>query len=265
VNPTSSDLPPEPLTTERVRANFNDPGTVLHYARAAQNLGLWTSERILIEQWLPDCGAPLLEVGCGAGRALLALWQLGYRDLTGVDFAESLLDVARRLASLQAAGGIRWIHAEASRLQALDFGDPPRLFAGVLFLFNGLMQLPGRSRRRDALRALHGLCRTGAPLIFTSHDRDDDTAGVGYWRRETERWSRGEQDPRLIEFGDRYFINEHGGHTFMHLPVRGEIVEDLAATGWVLRFDAMRRAVATEPPAVREFADECRFWVASRG
>ena len=83
------------------------------------------------------------------------------------------------------------------------------------------------------------------------------------WRLETERWVRGNQDPQLIEFGDRYFEDE-AGRTFMHLPDRREILEDLAATGWTHVFDAMRREIARETRAVRDFSDECRFWVAHR-
>ena len=50
----------------------------------------------------------------------------------------------------------------------------------------------------------------------------------------------------------------------MHLPTRREILDDFAATGWSPRFDAMRRTLAVESAAVREFSDECRFWVAQR-
>ena len=50
----------------------------------------------------------------------------------------------------------------------------------------------------------------------------------------------------------------------MHLPDRDEILADLAATGWRHEFDALRREVAREPAAVRDFSDECRFWAARR-
>ena len=50
----------------------------------------------------------------------------------------------------------------------------------------------------------------------------------------------------------------------MHLPTRAEVLDDFAATGWTPTFDAMRRTLAVEAEKVREFADECRFWVARR-
>jgi SAM-dependent methyltransferase len=274
------------ICSETVRADFNDASVVVHYTRAAHQLGLWASERLLIERWLPVRAAPLLEVGCGAGRATLGLWDLGYHCLTGVDFAEELLEQARRLAAWRAADAIRFVQADATELhrchllndneavarrsRSADAGAESRgtpsesRFVGALFLFNGLMQIPGRENRRQALRAIRAVCRTGAIFIFTTHDRDDEPRDQPHWAAEADRWAHDGQDPRLVEFGDRYFHNDHGGHTFMHLPTQAEVREDLAATGWILQFDAMRRSLAPESRAVREFSDECRFWVAGK-
>jgi SAM-dependent methyltransferase len=250
------------ISAQQVRADFNDLQAVLHYTRAAHALGLWHSERALIERFFPDRTAPLLEAGCGAGRATLGLWSLGYRNVTAFDFAEELLDQARSLAAERGAEAIRFLHADATNLRACPLlGAGP--FRGALFLFNGLMQIPGRENRRKALRELHRVCAAGAPLLFTSHDRDSSPTERALWRLETLRWTRGDQDPRLVEFGDRYFQDE-AGNTFMHLPDRREILEDLGATGWVHAFDAMRADVASESRAVRDFSDECRFWVASK-
>ena len=264
------------ISAATVRADFNDLSSVVLYTRAAHELGLWNSERVLIERFFPDRDAPLLEAGCGAGRVTIGLWSLGYRHLTAFDFAEELVDQARSLAAERHATAIRFLHADATALSSpvlqpaaeMDQRGPkhratPEPFAGALFMFNGLMQIPGRENRRAALRELHRVCRPGAPLLFTSHDRDSSPTERALWRLETLRWVRGEQDPRLVEFGDRYF-EDQAGRTFMHLPDRREILEDLAATGWEHAFDAMRREVANEPKAVRDFSDECRFWAAKR-
>ncbi len=250
------------ITLSTVREDFNDPLAVAHYARAAHFLGLWESERILIERCFTDKSAPLLEAGCGAGRVTIGLWHQGYTNLTAFDFAEELVEQARYLATERGAGAIRFHVADATTLKRCHPLTDTR-FAGGLFLFNGLMQIPGRKNRRTALHELHQVCAPGAQLLFTTHDRDSSPVERAMWRLEAERWARGAQDTHLVEFGDRYFADEVG-RTFMHLPDRAEVLADLAATGWGHEFDAMRSEVAKESQAVREFSDECRFWVARK-
>ena len=289
------------ISSETVRADFNDVNTVVHYARAAHFLGLWKSERMLIERFFPDLSAPLLEAGCGAGRVTLGLWDMGYTRIAAFDFAEELLDQARSLATERGATSIQLFLADATRLRESlpplatnqvchvirdkpGLENPPDApssgegsdtvchvlrdkgagFAGALFMFNGLMQIPGRENRRKALRELAAVCAPGAPLLFTTHDRNSSRMEKALWRLEAVRWETGQQDTRLVEFGDRYFEDETG-RTFMHLPDRNEIMEDLAETGWNHEFDSLRRELASEPRSVRDFSDECRFWVGRKG
>lgn len=250
-----------PVTSRTVRGDFNDLRAVVHYTRAAHELGLWHSEHAVFAEHLPNKRAHLLEAGCGAGRVTLGLWETGYKRITAFDFAEELLAQAQALLQERGAGRtVTLFHADARQVAAA----PPvtgRRFDAALFMFNGLMQIPRRRHRRRALRQLHALCHPGAPLIFTTHDRDVSANERAAWRREAARWAAGKQDPALVEFGDRYFEDDVG-RTFMHLPDRPEILADLKATGWRHHWDALRREIAQEPKAVRDFSDECRFWVA---
>lgn len=253
-------MPTRKISSAVVRADFNELRAVIHYTKAAHGLGLWRSEQLLIERYFPDRAARLLEAGCGAGRVTIGLWELGYRNLTAFDFASELVDQAISLALERRAKAIRFFVGDATKLTAATAPLAPP-YQGVLFMFNGLMQIPGRENRRAALRALRAVSAAGAPLLFTTHDRDHSPAERALWRLETLRWVRGDQDPRLVEFGDRYFEDE-SGRTFMHLPDRREVLEDLAETGWRHECDTLRRDVSRETKAVRDFSDECRFWVA---
>ena len=249
------------VTSDTVRSSFNDIPSILYSARAAHFLGLWKSERLLIDRFLPDPSARILEAGCGAGRVAIGLWRLGYRNIAAFDFASELLDQAQSLAREQGADAIEFHCADATTVEGSAFA-PGAAFQGALFMFNGLMQIPGRQDRRAALMRIHALCAPGAPFIFTTHDREN-SHDDGFWQAEAARWARGGQDPRLREFGDRQFHDE-SGQVFIHIPDRTEILEDLAATGWTREADTMRSALAKETPAVAEFSDDCRFWVARR-
>ena len=251
------------VDSDAVLSNFNYIPSVLYYTRAAHFLGLWKSERLLIERFLPDAQTRILEAGCGAGRVAMGLWKAGYQRITAFDFANELLDQAQSLAREQGAGTILFRCADATTVDRSVFSmGAGESFGGALFMFNGLMQIPGRPNRRKALERIHALCSPGAPFIFTTHDRDNSHAG-GFWLAEASRWKMGQQDPRLREFGDRQFIDE-SGQVFIHIPDRTEILEDLAATGWRLEVDSMRSKLARETAAVAEFSDDCRFWVATR-
>ena len=249
------------INGETVREDFNAINTVLHYTRAAHFIGLWKSERALIEHYFPDKSACLLEAGCGAGRVAVGLWHQNYRAIVAFDFAAELVEQAVNLAQEQGIPGITFLQADATRLdQCHVLRDMS--FDGALFMFNGLMQIPGRENRRKAMSELHRVCRPGAHFIFTTHDREDPK-DLKEWAKEAERWARGEQNPRLLEFGDRYFSDETG-NTFMHLPTRAEVLEDMAATGWTHEHDRTRNELASETPKVRNFSDNCRFWVARK-
>ncbi|KXU37341.1 methylase [Cephaloticoccus primus] len=252
-----------PIRGATVRADFNDLRAVIHYTKAAHELGLWASEQRLIECYFPKKNARLIEAGCGAGRVSVALAEAGYTRLYAFDFSEELLAQAHSLVcERRLEKRLTLFHADATRVAAHPILQGTAPFDGALFLFNGLMQIPLRRNRRRALRQLAALCRPGAPLLFTTHDREDSPEERALWRLEAARWTRGKQDPALREFGDRYYEDAAIGRTFMHLPTRDEILADLKATGWQHHFDAMRRDIAREPRPVREFSDECRFWVA---
>lgn len=240
------------MSPETVKQHFCDPRAVEHYGRAASGLGLWVSEEKIFRQvFRPE--QTLLELGCGAGRIAIGLWELGYRQVLGIDFAPEMIKRARHLARLLEYG----ISFRAGDATGLEMED--ELFDGAIFGFNGLMQIPRRERRRAALAEAWRVVRPGGFFVFTTHDQANRRYTL-FWEQEKERWAKGEQDPRLEEFGDRYHESPVGC-TFMHIPTRTEILEDLEATGWEHQEDFLRREIAREPADVREFSDECRFWI----
>jgi len=247
--------PPVRVEADLVRAWLSEPVAVDHYARAAASLGLWRSEEKVFQNvFRPD--DRLLDVGCGAGRIALGLARLGFASMVGVDLCPPMVAEARRLTEAMGLAVEFW-DGDAT---ALPFRDG--MFSGAVFGFNGLMQIPGRERRRAALREIRRVLAPGGRLVFTTHDREMP-GQVAFWSAEVERWGRGSRDPALLEFGDRLIENPEG-RIFIHVPDRAEVIDDLAMTGWTLLEDHPRAAIANEPPEVREFADECRFWIAQR-
>lgn len=243
------------MKPETVQEHFRDPRALEHYTHAAAHLGLWVSEEQVFQRVFRR-EEHILDLGCGAGRIAFGLWDLGFRRITGADFVPEMVDCAVELAEM-IGKPIEFIQADAT---ALDFVESS--FDGIIFGFNGLMQIPGRERRHLAFSEIWRVLRPGGFFVFTTHDRSNRRFRE-FWEAEVRRWMKGEQDPRLVELGDSYYESSIGA-TFMHIPTRQEVLEDLAATGWEHQEDFLRSEIAREPAKIREFSDECRFWIARK-
>ncbi|GAB5560854.1 MAG: hypothetical protein SynsKO_25010 [Synoicihabitans sp.] len=242
----------ERVTAKGVKDLFLKESVVDHYATAAVDIGLWRSEELVLTRVF-DQNDTILELGCGAGRIAIGLWELGFHKIMGTDLSRPMIARARLLArKLEYAIPLRV--ADATRL-----AFEAETFDGVIFGFNGLMQIPEREFRRAALAEMLRVTRAGGRAVLTTHDR---TVGApeGFWAEEQARWKAGKQDRRLREFGDRLTVMDHG-EVYIHIPTREEVREDITAAGWRCLEDAMRSEISAEPTAVEEFSTDCRFWV----
>jgi ubiquinone/menaquinone biosynthesis C-methylase UbiE len=243
------------MEAETVRDYFERPDVVADYARAAEEVGLWESEKTVFAKFL-DPRKKVLELGCGAGRIALGLSALGYADLTATDFSAAMVEAADALAKKLG----RDIRCERADATALRFKDAS--YDAVVFGFNGLMQIPKQSMRLRAISEISRVLKTGGIFIFTTHDRDVER-NREYWEAERKQWLHKSQNPDLDDFGDVFYRGEHG-NIFIHSPVRSEIEDALKDAGFGLAFAAARSQIAREPQAVTDFSDDCIFWCAAK-
>ena len=237
------------------RGSWEDPDHVREYVDAVTGVGLWESERLLIDRYLPPDGS-ILDIGCGAGRTTFGMYEIGYRRVTGYDLSASMIAAARRTARARGQP----IQFDVGDAVAMPYDDAS--FDGALFSAQGFMCIPGRARRLHALREVHRVLRPGAHFIFTTHDRASPRF-LQFWREERARWDRGEQDTRLLEFGDR-IIPDSGVLTYIHIPARAEVARLVADAGFNLVEDWLRSELAVESEAIRKFSAECRMWIVRR-
>lgn len=85
-------------TYDRDLKNFHEIGD-----RGDIWFGEDSMKRVLsaVKNLCPDLHEPVIDVGCGNGETLLNLAKHGFTNLTGVDYAESAVELARQIAATE--------------------------------------------------------------------------------------------------------------------------------------------------------------------
>jgi SAM-dependent methyltransferase len=151
---------PAPVSSDASRARWN--------RRWAEERARSTTEPsgFLVSEVEGLTSGAALDLACGAGRNAVWLARQGWR-VTGIDFSETALAMARALAA-EAAVAVEWIEADAVTwtplAQAYDL-------VCVLYL-----QLPA-PERRSALAHAVAAVRPGGTLLVVGHDLLNLTEG----------------------------------------------------------------------------------------
>ena len=107
-------------------------------------------------------GDPILEVGCGTGRAALPLARAGYR-VTGTDRSPAMLDRARVAAEREGlTDHLQLLAGDMSEASAAPGGP----FGLAIVALNGLLHLESAATQRAALRSLHDALDPRGQLVI---------------------------------------------------------------------------------------------------
>ena len=244
------------VSSSEIQKYFSNSPVLDHYQEATEQVGLWNSERMVFSKTFSDPDLKLLEIGCGAGRISFGLWKRGYCNLTATDFSKAMVKRSRILNQKFKTE----ISFQVEDATGLSFGD--NSFDGAIFGFNGLMQIPGRENRLQAMREIQRVLKPGSYFVFTTHDQAMPK-WKKFWANERKKWKKGQQNPELLEFGDR-FEETPRGKLFIHVPDVGDIRSDLMAAGFSVERDIVKSKICEESKLVNQYSDDCRFWIARK-
>lgn len=121
---------------------------------------------LLLEQLCARCGSPILELGCGTGRALLPLARRGYR-LTGVDSSASMLALARR--RVLAAGLEKHVTLVEQDMRALSMQER---FGMAYCVLNSFLHLLTPDDQLSTLRGVLRCLKPGGLLVLDVFNPD---------------------------------------------------------------------------------------------
>lgn len=114
----------------------------------------------------PSRVEPLLDLGCGAGRHLLALCRAGFLDLTGLDLSKELLGVACERLRDAGCGGIDLVCCDMRRIPC---GGG---FGTVLSLFTTFGYFETDAEDAAVLAAVYEALRPGGQFLLDTLSRE---------------------------------------------------------------------------------------------
>lgn len=243
---------------------FSLPETLASYRQAVVNIGLWESEKILLEKYFKP-GSSVLDIGCGTGRTTVGIFKKGYQVI-GLDITPAMIKVAQEISQAEKLA----INYEVGDATQLRFSDNE--FDNALFSFNGWCQIPTAAARQQALREAYRVIKPGGHFIFTSHIRRLAGGHWGSWARD---WVKFKILKPLgyklgaLEFGDIFFTRTNpsasSGYAkkqFIHIVGLAEVEIMIKAAGFNLVFSEYRNTIA--PSDSKLESGNCRFFVCQK-
>ena len=159
------------MTSLNVADKYADPDVVSFWQKLAEE-GLQLAEWEMVRRYLAKSGL-LLDIGCGAGRAVLGLSDKGY-TVTGIDLSLPMLLAGRSLSTELRLG--------AADLAALPFAGGN--FRAAVMFFGALQHIRGRRNRQNALREMARVVESQGHLILGLDNLAPTVLCYAYWLKE---------------------------------------------------------------------------------
>lgn len=237
---------------------YNDDMVTKHYGNAVYEIGLWKSEKFLINKFF-DTNSKILDVGCGSGRTTFALYDLDYKNIAGIDLAENMIEQAKNIA-LDLNVKINFEVMDATNLTYSK-----NSYDNILFSFNGIESIPSKKLRIKCLQEIYKTLKPGGYFIFTTHNREESSFAK-YWFEEKKLWEENKQNPNLEIYGDM-FSNNIDDMTIenkikLHIYSLEEMKTEIENNTSFKIIDIINRDKNfLENAKVQKFSTNCLFWI----
>ncbi|OGY50247.1 MAG: hypothetical protein A3J65_04420 [Candidatus Buchananbacteria bacterium RIFCSPHIGHO2_02_FULL_45_11b] len=144
--------------------NFNSYNSSAASDVYAQPIGLWSNEKILISYFFKNTAGKILILGCGGGRTVIPLIQIGYQ-ITALDFSPKMINLTEeKLKQFNLTA--KTVVGRAEDLSQFSEAE----FDYVFFPFNGLDSISPLSQRLKCLTEIKRVLKPSGYLLYSTHN-----------------------------------------------------------------------------------------------
>ncbi|WP_322900483.1 class I SAM-dependent methyltransferase [Mycoplasmopsis felis] len=233
---------------------FRTEFALYKYGNATLNIGLWESEKQLINKYFKNKDGHLLDIGCGAGRTSFALEKLSYKNIKAIDISPEMIGLCNELKKSFKSKinfAIHDISKQKYKENSFDY---------ILFSFNGFPGIPDYKSRLNALKLINKYLKKDGVFIFTAHAFNKEKYEA---RRMFENINE-TNEFKYQRYGDLLFRNENNEVDFLHLYSHSELENELINNNFTIIDVINRDKNFKENSLVKEFSDNTNFWICSK-
>jgi SAM-dependent methyltransferase len=236
-----------------LRDMFSNDQLVNYYNDITFKFGLNQSELLMFKKYI-TFDDTIMDLGCGAGRTTIGLFQNGYRNICGVDISEKMIEKARENSkSLN-------LNIDYCVADAINLPYRKNSFSCVFFSFNGFMLLPSYENREKALIEIKRVLINNGFYIFTTPYLDNKL-DKPFWINRLKKLSLTHDEEKL---GDILLDDMGVNNIFIHIPLIEEINKMLIFNDFKIVETIPRCQICLEDDFIENELDDNLFWVAKK-
>jgi SAM-dependent methyltransferase len=193
----------------------------------------------------------IMDLGCGAGRTTIGLYQNGYKNICGVDISAKMIEKARGNSKRMN------LNIDYCVADAINLPYNANSFSCVFFSFNGFMLIPSYENREKVLLEIKRVLITNGYYIFTTPYLDNKL-NKPFWINRLKELNATYDEEKL---GDILLDDMGVDNIFIHIPLIQEVKKMLLTNDFELVEIIPRCQICLEDDFIENELDDNLFWV----
>ena len=214
---------------------------------------LWDSEKYAFEKYCNKTqNNKILIIGCGCGRTIMGLNDIGFNNIVGVDFSKGMIKQAKKNCSIY--------NSELYVADALTLPFKNKSFDTVFMPYNVFSMIPSVNARLRALIEAKRVLKDNGIIIFTVSTREKKQYRLFWFKRFF--LEKQFKNIKNFNFGDLY-VNDCHQKSYIHFSTKKEIKYLLSLTNFKI-LDIFRRDKVGERDDIKKVFGDDLFYIVKK-